>query len=250
MEKFFEKPKMKIIVISAASVLLLTVIIVTVACLNVAKKNDNSGDDFDDDDVIGAFAESTENTDDKTDKNPDNNKNKDTDEELIFESNGDGTCSVVGLGNFEGSELTIPAESPDGDTVIAISDGAFEGCDTLQTISIPATVKSIGTGAFVECSSLVSFSVSSSNTKYCAVSGVLFSKDKTTLVCYPSKRVGKSYLLSTNVRTISAYAFDGVEHLKTVLYEGSTSKFYSIDVGTGNQDFDSLSVTCNYVPAK
>lgn len=247
MEKFFEKPKMKIIVISAASVLLLTIIIVTIACLNVAKKNNKADGDSDDDDSIGAFAQKT---DDSSSEDPDNTPTDDINEELIFESNGDGSCSVVGLGSFEGTELIIPAESPNGDTVIAIADGAFEGCGTLEAISIPATVKNIGSGAFVNCSSLVSFNVSSQNTKYCAVSGVLFSKDKTTLVCYPPKRVGKSYLLSTNVRTISAYAFDSVEFLKTILYQGSTSKFYSIEVGTGNQTFDSLSVTCNYIPAK
>lgn len=250
MEKFFERPRMKIIVISAVSVLLLTIIIVTIACVGAAKKDKGVDDDFEDDDVIGAFAEKTEKTEDGTGKKPASTKGQENDEELIFESNGDGSCSVVGLGSFEGTELVIPAESPEGDTIIAISDGAFEGCDALVSIAIPATVKSIGTGAFVGCSSLESFSVSSSNTKYCAVGGVLFSKDKTTLICYPSQRVGKSYLISTNVRNIAAYAFDGVTYLKTILYEGSTNKFYSIDVGVGNGDFDSLSVTCNYVPSK
>ena len=252
MEKFFERPKMKVIVISAASVLLLTAIIITVACLGAAKKDKGNIDDFDDDDVIGAFAEKTEPTDDDSagGKKPSSSKTDEGDEELIFESNGDGSCTIVGLGNFDGDELIIPAKSPDGENVIAISDGAFEGCETLVSITIPATVKSIGTGAFVGCSSLESFSVSSSNTKYCAVGGVLFSKDKTTLICYPSQRVGKSYLLSRNVQSIAAYAFDGVTYVKTILYEGSTTKFYSIDVGVGNGDFDSLSVTCNYVPSK
>ncbi|MBO5845364.1 MAG: leucine-rich repeat protein [Clostridia bacterium] len=250
MEKFFERPKMKVIVISAVSVLLLTVIVITVACLGAAKKDKGNIKDFDDGGSIGAFAEKTEATDSVATKKPSSTKETEENDELIFESNGDGSCTLVGLGSFSGSELLIPAESPKGESVIAISDGAFEGCESLVSITIPATVKKIGVGAFVGCSSLESFSVSSSNTKYCAVGGVLFSKDKTTLVCYPSQRVGKSYLLSTNVQSIAAYAFEELTYLKTILYEGSTTKFYAINVGVGNGDFDSLSVTCNYVPAK
>jgi len=250
MQKLFENPKTKVIVISAASFLALAVIIVTIACFSVAKSRDNDSDDFDepkDDELVGAFAEKTEST--KKTQNTTKKKEEQVDL-LLFESNNDGTCTVIGIGDYEDSELIIPAENAAGETVAAISDGAFEGCEFLESITIPATVKSIGSGAFSGCSSLESFTVSSQNTKYCAVGGVLFNKNKTTLICYPASRVGKSYLLSTNVKTIAEYAFDGVQNLTTILYEGSTSKFHSIEVESGNRDFSDLSVTCNYVAAK
>ena len=59
MNKLFEQPKMRIIVISAAAALLLTAIIITIACLNVGKKPDQNLDDSDND-SLGAFAEITD----------------------------------------------------------------------------------------------------------------------------------------------------------------------------------------------
>ncbi len=251
MHKIFENPKAKIIAVASAIFLLLTAIIITIACLNVSKKNNDFDDDIDDDDSIGAFAEKTDDPSSTSGKGSNTTSNsKNNSNGLVFESNGDGTCTLVALSNYSEDELEIPEQSPEGDTVTAIGDSALEDCDTLQSIIIPSTVKKIGTGAFAGCSSLVSFSVESSNTKYCSVGGVLFSKDKTTLVCYPAMKVGKSYLLSTNVETIAAYAFDGVKNLEKILYAGSTSKFYDITVKTGNSDFEALSVTCNYVSAK
>lgn len=248
MQKLFENPKAKIVVISATSFLVIAIIIVTIACLSVSKNKNNDYDDNDtkDEDAIGAFAEKTDSTK-STSKKKDDEKSEDL---LIFESNEDGTCTVIGIGDHEEAELIIPAENSDGETVTAISDAAFEDCDFIESIAIPATVKTIGSGAFKGCSSLETFSVSSKNTKFCSVGGVLFNKTKTTLICYPSARVGKNYMLSTNVQTIAPYAFDGVQNLTTILYEGTTSKFHSIDIESGNQDFSDLSVTCNYVAAK
>ena len=250
MQTFFEKPKAKIIAIAAAVFLLLTAIIITIACLNVGKK-DKDFDDVDDDDSIGAFAEKTDKPSSTTGKGSGTSSDlENKGNGLIFESNGDGTCSFVALKNYSEEELEIPEKSPDGDTVTAIADGALDDCDFLENVTIPASVKKIGTGVFTGCSSLVSISVDTSNTKYCTVSGVLFSKDKTILICYPAMKVGRYYLLSTNVQTIAAYAFDGIQNLEKILYSGSTSKFYDIDVKTGNGDFEALSVTCNYVSSK
>ena len=49
--------------------------------------------------------------------------------------------------------FSIP-EKIRGKKVVAIGDEAFSGCEALQTVSIPSTVKSIGAKAFSGCSSL------------------------------------------------------------------------------------------------
>ena len=41
-------------------------------------------------------------------------------EGLLYESNGDGTCTVTGIENFEGQSLKIPSFSPDGEKVTRI----------------------------------------------------------------------------------------------------------------------------------
>ena len=130
--------------------------------------------------------------------------------------------------------------------MVAISTGAFENCNAIVSIHIPSSVRDIGTGAFVGCKSLASFTVDSTNTEYCSVGSVLFSKDKTELVCYPAKRVGQNYLLSTNVTRIAPYAFDSVSSLSKLLYRGSISQFQGITIGTGNNIFTKMPIEFNY----
>lgn len=169
---------------------------------------------------------------------------------LEYQSLGNGTCIVMGLGSFEGSELYIPDTSPFGDEVIGIGNRAFERCTSLVSVSIPKTVTSIGSEAFRGCSSLVLISVDSANTNYRAVSGVLYSKDKTVLICCPPARIGSNFLLDVNVRIIESYAFEGNRNITQILYEHGTADFEGISVGEGNEEFLSLPITCNYVPGK
>ena len=169
---------------------------------------------------------------------------------LEFMSLGDGTCLVMGIGTYRGSELAIPEESPDGDTVVGIGSRAFEGCGKLVSIELPKSIVSIGSGAFRGCSSLVLISVDSDNPKFRTLSGMLFSKDKTRIICCPAARIGANLLLDPNVREIEAYAFDGIKNLERILYEKSPSDFQSIIIGEGNDPFTSLPITCNYFPSK
>ena len=169
---------------------------------------------------------------------------------LEYQSIGGGMCVVAGIGGYSGEELEIPEKSPLGDTVVGIAPSAFEGCENLLSVSIPSTVTTIGDGIFKGCSSLVMISVESSNSKFSSVGGVLFSKNKTQLICYPAARVGSSYLLNPNVKTISSHAFYGVKNLVKINYEGSPAEFQDIAVGDGNKAFSDLPITCNYTPSK
>lgn len=169
---------------------------------------------------------------------------------LEYQSLGNGTCIVMGLGSFEGSELYIPDTSPFGDTVIGIGNGAFEKCSSLVSVGIPETVTSIGSEVFRGCSSLVLISVDPANESYRAIGGVLYSKDKTVLICCPPARIGNNFLLDPSVRVIDDYAFEKNHNITKILYENSTADFECIKIGQGNEDFLSLPITCNYVPSK
>ena len=169
---------------------------------------------------------------------------------LQYQSLGNGTCVIVSIGRFTGDELEIPERSPDGETVIGIGSNAFEGCEELISVSIPSTVSSIGESVFKGCIALVNISVDRSNGKFSSSGGILYSKSKDVLICYPASRIGDTYLLNPNVKTISDNAFFGVKNLTKVNYEGSTSDFSGITIGEGNKVFTSLPITCNYSPAK
>lgn len=72
-------------------------------------------------------------------------------EGLVFQSNGDGTCSILEIGSCRDSVLQIPTTSPSGDRVTAIAPFAFADCTFLQRVIIPSSVKTIGVGAFRNC---------------------------------------------------------------------------------------------------
>ena len=244
-QELFERPRARVIVISIAVFLLLVGTIVAIACFNKSRDNKGSIDVEDDEEFVGAFAEKTTAATTAAKSGAEQGESL-----LIFESNGDGTCAVVGVNDKSAQEIEIPETSPEGDTVTSIAAGAFRGCSAAEQIHIPATVKRVGDGAFSGCSSLSAFVVDYSNTRLTASGGVLFSKDKTTLICYPASRSGKSYMLPKSVEQIAPCAFEEVSFLQKILYEGSATKYRAIDVADGNDALEGLSVTYNYAGAK
>lgn len=109
--------------------------------------------------------------------------------------------------------LKIPA------SVASIESDALDGCGKLTSISIPAGVDWLQAYNLGKCyvwnaktktasSSLRSFSVASGNPSYTAVGGVLFSKDKKTLVAYPIGKKG-AYTVPSSATEIGNDAFAG-----------------------------------------
>ena len=252
-EKLKKIPKKRLIIVSVLTLLIAATVIITFAVAN--RKNDPSPDSSggSDPDSISVFKSSADTSAEQSEK-----KSTDTVEPLDltgvnglkYTSQGNGTCYVTGLGTCEESELKIPAYSPSGDKVVRIHDGAFANCTGLLTVTVPATVKEIGTGAFRGCSSLVAINVDTENTVYSSVGGVLLTKDKTVIVCFPMNRPGSNYLLSTDIKAVAAYAFEGAINLRGILFEGSISDFQKINFLMGNGIIDEVAITCNYVAAK
>lgn len=100
-----------------------------------------------------------------------------------------------------------------------IGDCAFDDCIKLTSVTIPASVTEIGFGAFSGCSSLTAINVEAGNTKYVSDNGILFNKDKTKLILYPSKKVGTSYTVPASVKTLETYAFSMNPYLNAITFE-------------------------------
>ena len=77
-----------------------------------------------------------------------------TSEGLEFKSNGNGTCSLAGIGSCKDNDIIVPSVSPSGDQVTAIAASAFSHCFQLISIRIPESVTSIGNDAFASAQSL------------------------------------------------------------------------------------------------
>ena len=85
-----------------------------------------------------------------------------------------------------------------------------------SSYTIPDSVKEIEVSAFNECNSLKSITVSSNNTKFSSEEGVLFDKDKTTLIKYPIGKEEKSYTVPNSVTKIEDSAFSECSSLESI----------------------------------
>lgn len=90
--------------------------------------------------------------------------------------------------------------------VTNIERWAFRNCTSLESVFFQKNIKEINISAFSGCLELTTFNVDIMNRYFCASEGILFSKDMSTLVCYPNKK-GTTYTIPEYVSHIGDYAF-------------------------------------------
>ena len=143
--------------------------------------------------------------------------------------------SVTEMGRraFSGCSSLIGIAIPD--SVTEIGKYAFDGCKSLTSITIPDGVTSIGDGAFYNCSSLTEIKVASENSNYVSVNGVLYNKDKTTIICYPVGKKGNNYKIPDGVTKVGSSAFIGCSSLTSITIPNSVTEIgYSVFEGCTN----------------
>ncbi len=114
------------------------------------------------------------------------------------------------------TKITFP------DKVKTLQTAAFSRCLKLTEVSIGSGMTSLGS-AFSECPNLSSFTVNGTNTTYTAVDGVLFNKEKTTLILYPAGKADEKYSIPDTVTTVNAGAFEICRNLKTIVIPSSVT---------------------------
>lgn len=110
----------------------------------------------------------------------------------------------------EGDHYQVP------DGVTEISGLIPAQCMALKSIHLPASLREIVPDGLVYWRNLSNITVDNQNTVYCAQDGVLFDRDKTTLVKYPSEKSGEHYMIPNTVTKIAEDAFFGAHHLTSV----------------------------------
>ncbi len=115
------------------------------------------------------------------------------------------------------SEISLP------EGVVDIKTHAFAHCGNLVRVKIPASMTSLGDSPFTGCNKLTSIELASGNPSFCAVDGILFSKDKTSLLVYPGGKQG-SYEVPSGVQRIGAWAFGHSPYLSGIIIPSSVAR--------------------------
>ena len=107
-------------------------------------------------------------------------------------------------------------------TLTSIGNSTFELCKELgafndeRGVFIPAGVTYIGPKAFGKCKELRSIIVHELNPVYSWYEGVLYNKDRTELVQYPTSKLGMVYEVPATINKILANAVEGNTYLVRV----------------------------------
>ena len=191
---------------------------------------------------------------------------------LLYEINdGDETCTVTGIGTFEGEKLEIP-NYINGYKVTAIGEKAFENCTQLTKLTIPKTTETIGTRAFYGCIGLTEFTVPESvtdvgtqifykaenlstvyyNSSYSSISNPFLNLSHITKVIFGGEIIPDSILkncenvyeivISDGVTSIDDWAFSGCTGLKNIIFSNSV-KYVNYDVFDGCTSLESVRIT-------
>ncbi|MBR2366077.1 MAG: leucine-rich repeat protein [Oscillospiraceae bacterium] len=127
------------------------------------------------------------------------------------------TC--IGAHAFTGCRTLSSVVVPD--SVTDIEEYAFSARHKLTKVLIGKNVTRIEPDAFFDCCALTEFSVASSNKAYSSVDGVLFNKDKTSLIRFPPAFSG-TYTIPRGVTHIEDAAFSGCCAAKVIIPDGIT----------------------------
>ena len=115
-----------------------------------------------------------------------------------------GSVESIGRDAFRGCYSLVYVTMSEG--IKMIDEDVFMDCQRISSVSVPGSVEQIGHKCFCGCVSLTEINVNGSNDNYCSEDGVLFNKNKTTLICCPGGKEG-NYSIPDSVTRIEDKAF-------------------------------------------
>ena len=158
--------------------------------------------------------------------------------DFTYVANDEGGVTITGY-TGKTANLTIPAQLGGKDVTriatqafnnnkyiqnVTISEGiktiefwAFELCEKLVSISLPASVEDVGENFCLWCYNLRTINVAPGNARYAQIDGVLFEKPTKTLLSYPPAKKGSKYEIPRGIKYIERDAFSSNKSLTTIV---------------------------------
>ena len=121
--------------------------------------------------------------------------------------------TIIGEDAFAGCSSIQSVVIPEG--ITEIRKWAFMDCHNLTNVYIPASISTIRDYVFVGCYALTGIDVNEYNTVFSSQDGVLFDKDKVSLICCPKGKIGK-YTIPDGVEIIWDSAFSWCQYLTEI----------------------------------
>ncbi|MDO4363306.1 MAG: leucine-rich repeat protein [Clostridia bacterium] len=106
--------------------------------------------------------------------------------------------------------------------ITGIGARLFRNCALTERVQIPESVLDIDVTAFDGCTGIKEFSVDIENEVYSSFDGILYSKDLSKLIKYPSAKDDERFETLKNTTTICKGSFKGSANLKTVVLSSET----------------------------
>lgn len=145
-------------------------------------------------------------------------------------------CSLSSISFGEGSSLQIIGAEAFRYAPLAtvafpanirtIGDYAFADTAIAGSVTIPASLESLGGGAFGACHALTEIKVESGNKIYADIDGVVYTNDGKTAVAYPAGNPAENYTVLDGTQKIGVAAFYGSWNLRGVAVPAGVDEFY------------------------
>ncbi len=150
---------------------------------------------------------------------------------------------VTEIGDFAFHQCTTLTDIHIASSVRKIGNGAFYNCRSLRRVNLPKYITVIPEGTFAGCNSLAAIDVDADNTAFSSSDGVLFNKDKTELLKYPSGKLTSSYAVPSGVKKIGMDAFSNSGALRSVtlpatITEIGLNAFNGTTIVTNKSNYD------------
>ena len=128
---------------------------------------------------------------------------------------------VLGMGAFRANEsleeITLP------DSVEELGIATFTDCGSLSRVTIGKGISKLDYFQFSGSLNLAEVAVSEENPNYSAESGVVYDKEKTTLIYYPPARAGEEFEVPAGIKRVEMEMNSG--NLKRLILPATVSSF-------------------------